>query len=199
LPNLAGEDYVMSGVNTISIIPGGSSCEGLSQGVTLGNNFARVTVAYAASTIPCRVGTCDPATGGCGLSNSPDGTTCSDGDACTQNDGCQTGACVGTPITAPPETTDLVATADKATYDWAAASYATRYDVVRGSLAAYPVGPGGDDETCFDNLPAAMLTDASVPAPGSGYWYVSRGENACGIGTFGAQSDGSPRITTTCP
>jgi hypothetical protein len=41
--------------------------------------------------------------------------------------------------------------------------------------------------------------DAAIPAPGGGFWYLSRGENACGNGTYGTQSNASPRVTTTCP
>jgi hypothetical protein len=52
---------------------------------------------------------------------------------------------------------------------------------------------------CFDNLPSTTLVDATVPAPGSGFWYLSRGENACGNGTYGTQSNATPRTTTTCP
>jgi hypothetical protein len=58
---------------------------------------------------------------------------------------------------------------------------------------------GGADETCFANLAETTLVDPTIPAEGTGFWYLSRGENACGIGTLGAQSDGTPRITTSCP
>ena len=102
-------------------------------------------------------------------------------------------------ITAPAETTNLTAAANKTTYNWSAAAFATRYDVVRGSTAALPVGPGGGDEVCFDNLLSATLVDAAVPSAGGGFWYLSRGQNACGDGTFGNSSNGSPRSTTTCP
>jgi hypothetical protein len=93
----------------------------------------------------------------------------------------------------------MLVAADKATSTWSSAPGATRYDVVRGSTGAFPVGPGGGGETCFDNLPGPTLTDATVPIAGTGFWYLSRGENACGIGTFGRQSDGSLRTTATCP
>ena len=112
-------------------------------------------------------------------------------------------SCIGSPITAPPEVGALVA-ANKTTFNWAAATFATGYDVVRGSTGAFPVGPGAPaDETCFDNLSGPSLTDTSVPAAGTGLWYLSRGENACGNGTFGNQGNhgapGAPRTTTTCP
>lgn len=79
----------------------------------------------------------------------------------------------------------------------------TTYDVVRGGIAALPVGPGGGDESCFDNLSAASVSDSTVPASGAGFWYLSRGENTCGNGTYGTQgvhgTPGATRITTTCP
>jgi hypothetical protein len=104
-----------------------------------------------------------------------------------------------TTIAAPAETTNLTAAANKTTYAWTPALSATRYDVVRGSTAALPVGPGNGDEVCFDNLASPTLVDAAVPTAGGGFWYLSRGENACGDGTFGNRSNGSPRTTTTCP
>jgi hypothetical protein len=89
--------------------------------------------------------------------------------------------------------------ADKATFSWGAAPFATQYSVVRGSTSALPVGPGGGDEVCFDGLAGSTLVDATAPSPGTGFWYLSRGQSACGIGTFGNRSNGSPRSTTTCP
>lgn len=129
--------------------------------------------------------------------------TCDDGNACTGGDVCSGGACSGTPIAAPPATTNLVVAADKATYSWSPASFATRYDVVRGSTSAFPVGPGGGDEVCFNNLPGPSLIDATTPAMSGGFWYLSRGDNSCGSGTYGTQgvngAPGVPRVTTTCP
>jgi hypothetical protein len=144
-------------------------------------------------------GTCNSITGICTNPNAVDGTTCNDGNACTIGDTCNGGACAGTTISAPPETSDVSSAADKATFTWSAAAYATQYDVVRGSVAAFPVGPGGGDETCFANLTEPTLVDTTIPLEGAGFWYLSRGENACGVGTFGAQSDGTSRVTSSCP
>ena len=47
-------------------------------------------------------------------------------------------------------------------------------------------------------LPARTLTDASVPA-GTGFYYLVRTSNPCGIGTFGAGSSGVPRNTGVYP
>jgi hypothetical protein len=127
------------------------------------------------------------------------GTGCDDGNACSINDACSAGSCAGTPITAPAETQHVRVEADKVSFVWDPQPNATNYDAVRGGLGAFPVGPGGGDEVCFDDLGAAGLVDASIPATGTGFWYLSRAQNACGVGTFGQQSSGVPRLTTTCP
>jgi len=127
------------------------------------------------------------------------GTGCDDGNACTINDACSSGSCAGTTITAPVETQHVRVEADKVSFVWDAQPSSPAYDAVRGALGAFPVGPGGSDEVCFDGLGAAGLVDASIPATGTGFWYLSRGQNACGAGTFGQQSNGTPRLTTTCP
>ncbi|HOX44638.1 MAG TPA: YCF48-related protein [Myxococcota bacterium] len=41
----------------------------------------------------CRMGVCDPDTGGCSAEPAGDGTGCQDGDPCTSGDTCQAGAC----------------------------------------------------------------------------------------------------------
>jgi hypothetical protein len=89
--------------------------------------------------------------------------------------------------------------ADKTTYTWSAVAGATTYDVVRGAIDALPVGPSGGDEVCLDDLPEPSLVDPAVPAAGTGFWYLSRGENACASGSFGQQSNGILRTTATCP
>jgi hypothetical protein len=149
---------------------------------------------------PCTVDSCDPASG-CVFNNNT--AACDDGNPCTAGDVCASGACVGTPITAPPETQNVLAAANKTTFSWAPAAFAIRYDVVRGISAALPVGPGGGDEMCFDNLPNPTVTDPALPAAGTAYFYLSRGENTCGNGTWGFQgfngAPGAPRVTATCP
>jgi hypothetical protein len=150
---------------------------------------------------PCTFEHCDNAIG-CVFVNNTE--PCDDGNACTVGDTCGGGVCnSGAAIPAPDETQNVAVDADKATFRWSAAASATQYDVVRGSLAAFPVGPGGVDETCFDDLGGTTLNDATVPAPGTGFWYLSRGENTCATGTFGTQgvigAPGVTRATTTCP
>jgi hypothetical protein len=128
-----------------------------------------------------------------------DGTACDDGDACTTPDSCAAGSCAGTPIGVPPEAQNVRVQADKTTFVWDPMPNSPHYDVIRGALGSLPVGPGGGDEVCFDDLVAAVFVDATIPAPGAGFWYVSRGVSACGIGTYGTQSNSTIRTSTTCP
>ncbi len=174
---------------------------------------------------PCTDDSCDSVLG-CQHADNTD--TCDDGNACTILDACSGGACGGTaivcndsnpctidscspatgcsfvPVPAPGEVQNLTAAADKVTYSWTAEASATEYDVVRGSVSALPVGPGGGDEFCFNNLPGTTLVDAALPLPDTSFFYLSRGANSCGgAGTYGNQgvngAPGAPRVTTTCP
>jgi hypothetical protein len=128
---------------------------------------------------------------------SPNGTPCDDSVNCTDNDVCTAGSCAGTPH-APNE----IANAhfgDKVTVLWDTQPNSPVYDILRGSLFALPVGPGGGDESCFDNQLTASLTDSTTPVAGDGFFYVIRAANACGQGNYGTQHDGTPRVTTSCP
>ncbi len=143
----------------------------------------------------CTTDTCNP-TSGCVFTNNT--AACDDGNPCTQSDVCQGGVCAGTLITAPGETSGLMAGSDKSTLEWSPLPGASSYDLARGSLATLPAGtgPGG---SCFAGLASPVLDDPDVPAAGSGYWYLSRAVNACAKGTYGTQSDGTERNPATCP
>jgi hypothetical protein len=45
---------------------------------------------------------------------------------------------------------------------------------------------------------APWAVDGETPAPGHGFWYLFRGKNACGQGSYGAQTNGTPRASTVC-
>jgi hypothetical protein len=125
---------------------------------------------------------------------------CDDGNPCSGNESCGSGACHGgTPISAPAEAQDVRASGDKITYVWSPAPDATSYAVVRGAVSGLAVGPGGDDEVCLDDLAGPSIVDHDTPVTGAGFWYLARGENACGRGNYGKRSGGAPRITSTCP
>ena len=74
----------------------------------------------------------------------------------------------------------------------------TVYDVLRGPIADLPVGSTSD--TCaVQGTGATSLPVDPPPAPGSGFYYLVRGKNACGVGTYGFASGGAERMSVTCP
>jgi hypothetical protein len=148
---------------------------------------------------PCTDDTCTPQTG-CIHTN---GTgPCDDGDPCTENDACAGGTCGGTPASSPPEVMNLLMHADKVAMSWTSVTGAV-YDVVRGLVSGLPVGPlveGTVDEICIgNNLPVSSAMDGAFPQPDQGFWYLVRASASCGAGTYGHQSNGTPRFTSTCP
>jgi hypothetical protein len=127
------------------------------------------------------------------------GGACDDGNGCTIGEICSGTVCGGgTPITPPVEALGVNAP-NKTTFNWTAVGGAARYDVLRGLVSALPVGPGGGDETCFDDLAGPSVTDAMTPPSGAAFWYLSRAENTCGSGTYGTTHTGGARTSTTCP
>jgi len=56
-------------------------------------NEATTISCAATDDTACRVNTCDPKTGACGMVDLPPSTTCTDGDACSMDDRCKDGAC----------------------------------------------------------------------------------------------------------
>jgi hypothetical protein len=82
-----------------------------------------------------------------------------------------------------------------ATITWTPALGASSYSVLRGELDGLPVGPGGGDEICLDDDQAGVsVTDSNDPGPGQAFWYLVRGANACGTGSYGAGQQ-----SATCP
>jgi hypothetical protein len=114
-------------------------------------------------------------------------------------------ACDGAPLDSgvfavPGEVEEMSFSEDKATLTWASAApsagYLTVHDVARGGLDAFPVGAS----ICLAaGVSGSSASDSALPAPGAGYWYLVRGRNSLGSGTYGRQSNGTPRVTTACP
>jgi hypothetical protein len=64
-------------------------------------------------------------------------------------------------------------------------------------LKRLPVG--GDQETCVADGILATTVEDTTPVTTTGVYYLVRGSNVCGTGTYGADSEGEPRITSACP
>jgi hypothetical protein len=74
----------------------------------------------------------------------------------------------------------------------------TVHDVVRGKRADLPVGGGG--EVCLaSGTNATSVTDNAALNAGEMFWYIVRGRNALGTGTYGYRSNGVERVTGKCP
>jgi hypothetical protein len=62
-----------------------------------------------------------------------------------------------------------------------------------------PTG-GKPAETCLaPDSGSTQFVDATTPAIGTGHYYLVRGSNVCGVGTYGTTSGGAPRNTAVCP
>jgi hypothetical protein len=175
-----------------------STCQG---GVCTGANL----VVCAAQDQCHEAGTCDVLTG-CSNPAKTNGTPCNDGNACTAGEACAGGSCVGgTSVPAPSEPSGVnVGLATKNDLEWHAAANATSYDLLRGDLAKFPVGSSPVDENCLGNFGGLTTSDAFVPGPNVGVWYLVRGRNVCNVGgNYGTQgvhgAPGAPRVSTTCP
>jgi hypothetical protein len=74
----------------------------------------------------------------------------------------------------------------------------TAYQVVRGRLSELPAGNPSED--CLGgDLPGTSIQDPTTPAPSAGFYYLVRGINSCGDGTYGEDSNERPRATSACP
>jgi hypothetical protein len=166
-----------------------------------------------ADVSPCTDDQCQGA-GGCLHAAVPDGTPCEDGDACTLGDTCAAGAC-GTPrdvdgdahgdaacggddcddadpqVWSPPSQVSgvVVVSTSPVTFAWDSQQNkgpGTLHDLVGGSRLS---GSSMNFLTaeCLYTGSGATFTDVRPnPAPGTVYWYLVRGRNSCGTGTYGS-------------
>ena len=126
----------------------------------------------------------------------------SDTDGDTYGDACDCSPADAGAFAQPVEVQGLTVGSDKTTLSWTsqstAAGPATVYDMARGSLSELPAGQGVSEVCLAPGTSATTLTDPAVPAAGTGFWYLARARNACGVGTYGYRSSGEDRIITVC-
>jgi hypothetical protein len=127
-----------------------------------------------------------------------------DSDADGIADPCDCAAGIAGAYDLPGEVVGAAFDADKATLRWEtwtpAAGSGTAYDVVRGDLANLRAAGSIGAAACLaPPAAAALATDPTVPVPGEGFYYAVQARNACGVGGWGAGSDGVPRAHGSCP
>jgi hypothetical protein len=134
------------------------------------------------------------------------GVSCNDGNPCTGGDACQGGVCAGVAIQVPHEIAGVTFGADHATITWSSAASAgpgTVHDVIRGIGTQLPVGSGAGESCLVPGSAAATASDTATPPAGGLYWYLVRGRNGCGNGTYGfrriAGVPGPERTSAVCP
>jgi N-acetylneuraminic acid mutarotase len=166
---------------------------------------------------------------GCSHPVLPDGTACDDANLCTIGESCLTAACQGGSLkdldadgyvdagcggddcndtnpmvwSPPIEIPNLgLTSASPAELYWEAEDFAgpeTAYDLVSGMAG----GGGSDFTTASCLVSSSTSTNYSDlrpdPAPGSGFWYLARARNSCGIGTYGFTTLGAERLPSACP
>jgi N-acetylneuraminic acid mutarotase len=102
-------------------------------------------------------------------------------------------------VTALPDESILSMAGDRVTITWSNRGASTVRKVVRGLISELPVGSGASEICLGSGLTGPSASDPEMPSPGRGFWYLSSESNACGVGTYGQASDGTPRTTAACP
>jgi hypothetical protein len=98
----------------------------------------------------------------------------------------------------PPEVALDLRLTGSATLAWTASAAASSYALYRGTIDG---GAWIFDHACREAaLPEPAASDGSAPAPGTAFYYLVSGRNACGEGTLGRTSAGAPRPNPApCP
>jgi hypothetical protein len=114
---------------------------------------------------PCVQAKCANATGTCSYLNQPKGFTCDDGTACSDNDGCDSGFCVGTPISCNdnnPCTADACDLANGCTHTNQALSCDDNNACTVGDSCAAGLCSAGTTTDCDDGNPCTTDNCASA-------------------------------------
>ncbi len=79
------------------------------------------------------------------------------------------------------------------------AGSATVYDVARDLLSSLAVSGTSSSTGLVCGLASTTTTDGALLSEGDGFYYMVRGRNVCGAGTWGVDSQGQPRTSSACP
>jgi hypothetical protein len=103
----------------------------------------------------------------------------------------------------PAEVVGPTISSDRITITWTSAApgagTGTVHDLLRGNTSALPVDGGATEACAGSGIAGASTTDTTTPPGGVAFWYVVRGRNACGAGTYGFATSGAERVSSLCP
>jgi len=101
----------------------------------------------------------------------------------------------------PVEVTGFVLRQTGATLlNWDAQGTGFRYDVVSGTLSGLGATPQVPPDCFRNNLKDANVPDSRPDPPaGEGIYYLVRAQNRCGLGDYGSDASGRPRLIGGCP
>ena len=127
-----------------------------------------------------------------------------DGDADGIANVCDCAPADGGAYDTPSEVEGLGFAPDKATLTWPSlsreAGNGTLYDVVKGDLDALRSSGVIAAAFCLGGTGTVnSRSDPQAPAEGTGFYYLIQARNTCGLGGFGASSNGTPRVHASCP
>ncbi|MGH9750414.1 MAG: hypothetical protein ACRD6R_10880 [Candidatus Polarisedimenticolia bacterium] len=119
-----------------------------------------------------------------------------DGDGVLNDQDCAPGVGSVWTIPAPLGPTLRAAAGTPATFAWLKLPQANVYNVYRGSVDRV-----FENHVCFEAAsPDRVSPDPAAPAPGTAFYYLVSGRNACGEGSLGTDSAGVPRPNLNpCP
>ncbi len=126
-----------------------------------------------------------------------------DGDGDGAGDACDCAPSDPTAFAVPTEVRNLRLLPDRTTLVWDSsapeAGPGTVHDVMRGDLAAVSALGSDGSEVCLQfGLVGSTAEDPESPPPGAGFYYLVRGRNACGPGSYGQATGGSEREAGAC-
>ena len=76
---------------------------------------------------------------------------------------------------------------------------AMQYDVMQGVVGELPVGSGPSESCAGSGLADTSLGGLPDPAVDSADYYLVRGSNVCGAGSYGLDSQLQERASGICP
>ena len=126
-----------------------------------------------------------------------------DSDFDGHGDACDCAPFDATAFAIPAKIGGVALAADKVTISWTSAvpssGSGTVHDVTRGDIGSFPINAGAPGSCLVSNVAGNSTTDSATPSMDHGFWYLVRGRNSCGAGTYGFATGGSERIPAACP